>query len=45
MYSRWFGLIEFKTELTGPEYLQRFVDQFIEFGIPYKLNTGDGHHT
>ena len=34
-----FGLIEFKTELTGPEYLQRFVDQIIEFGIPYKLNT------
>ena len=33
-----FGLTEFKEELTGPEYLQRFVDQVIELGIPYKLN-------
>ena len=32
-----FGLTEFKEELTGPEYLQRFVDQVIELKIPYKL--------
>ena len=34
-----FGLTEFKEELTGPEYLQRFVDQVKELGIPYKLNS------
>ena len=34
-----FGLTEFKEELTGPEYLQRFVEQVIELGIPYKLNS------
>ena len=33
-----FGLTEFKEELTGPEYLQRFVEQVIELKIPYKLN-------
>ena len=33
-----FGLTEFKEELTGPEYLQRFVNQVIELEIPYKLN-------
>ena len=33
-----FGLTEFKEELTGPEYLQRFVEQVKELGIPYKLN-------
>ena len=33
-----FGLTEFKEELTGPEYLQRFVDQVKELEIPYKLN-------
>ena len=33
-----FGLTEFKEELTGPEYLQRFVNQVKELGIPYKLN-------
>ena len=33
-----FGLTEFKEELTGPEYLQRFVNQVIELKIPYKLN-------
>ena len=33
-----FGLTEFKEELTGPEYLQRFVDQVKELNIPYKLN-------
>ncbi len=34
-----FGLTEFKEMLTGPEYLQRFVDQIDEEHIPYKLNT------
>lgn len=34
-----FGLTEFKEELTGPEYLQRFVDQIIALNIPYKLNS------
>lgn len=34
-----FGLTEFKEELTGPEYLQRFVDQVKEMGVPYKLNS------
>ena len=33
-----FGLTEFKEELTGPEYLSRFVEQVKELGIPYKLN-------
>ena len=33
-----FGLTEFKEELTGPEYLQRFVDQVKELKINYKLN-------
>ena len=33
-----FGLTEFKEELTGPEYLQRFVDQVEELGIKYRLN-------
>ena len=33
-----FGLTEFKEELTGPEYLQRFVEQVKELGIPYRLN-------
>ena len=33
-----FGLTEFKEELTGPEYLSRFVDQVKELKIPYKLN-------
>ena len=33
-----FGLTEFKEELTGPEYLQRFVDQVKELRINYKLN-------
>ena len=30
-----FGLTEFKEELTGPEYLQRFVDRVIDEKIPY----------
>ena len=34
-----FGLTEFKEELTGPEYLQRFVDVVKKMGIPYKLNS------
>ena len=34
-----FGLTEFKEELTGPEYLQRFVDVVKEKGISYKLNS------
>ncbi|HPS18876.1 MAG TPA: FAD-dependent oxidoreductase [Bacilli bacterium] len=34
-----FGLTEFKEELTGPEYLQRFVDQIHQMDIHYKLNT------
>ena len=34
-----FGLTEFKEELTGPEYLQRFVEQVKELKIPYKLNS------
>ena len=33
-----FGLTEFKEELTGTEYLQRFVDQVKELKINYKLN-------
>lgn len=33
-----FGLTEFKEELTGPEYLQRFVDDVKRLEIPYKLN-------
>ena len=33
-----FGLTEFREELTGPEYLQRFVDVVKELKIPYRLN-------
>ena len=33
-----FGLTEFKEELTGPEYLDRFVKQVKELNIPYLLN-------
>ena len=33
-----FGLTEFKEELTGPEYLQRFVDQVEDLHIDYRLN-------
>ena len=32
-----FGLHEFKEELTGPEFLSRFVDMVKERGIEYKL--------
>ncbi len=34
-----FGLHTFKEELTGPEYASRFIDQVMERGIAYKLNT------
>jgi NADPH-dependent 2,4-dienoyl-CoA reductase/sulfur reductase-like enzyme len=34
-----FGLQEFKEELTGPEYAQRFVDRTLEDGIPFLLDT------
>ena len=34
-----FGLHTFKEELTGPEYASRFIDQVVELGIEYKLNT------
>jgi thioredoxin reductase len=34
-----FGLKEFKEELTGPEYAQRFINEVKELEIPYKLNT------
>ena len=33
-----FGLTEFKEELTGPEYVTRFVDEVKALDIPYKLN-------
>ena len=34
-----FGLHEFEEELTGPEYVQRFINQVNELKIPYKLDT------
>ncbi len=34
-----FGLHEFKEELTGPEYVQRFINQAKELEIPAKLDT------
>lgn len=34
-----FGLHEFKEELTGPEYAERFIDQVKEINIEYKLDT------
>jgi thioredoxin reductase len=34
-----FGLKEFEEELTGPEYIQRFINQIKELEIPYMLNT------
>lgn len=34
-----FGLHTFKEALTGPEYAQRFIDQFNELGIEAMLNT------
>ncbi len=34
-----FGLHEFREELTGPEYAQRFIDILVEEKINYKLDT------
>ncbi len=34
-----FGLHEFEEELTGPEYVQRFINQAKSLNIPYKLDT------
>jgi len=34
-----FGLKEFKEELTGPEYIQRFINQVVDLKIPYILDT------
>ena len=34
-----FGLREFKEELTGPEYAQRFINEVKRLNISYKLNT------
>ncbi|MFX1311841.1 MAG: NAD(P)/FAD-dependent oxidoreductase [Promethearchaeota archaeon] len=34
-----FGLHEFEEELTGPEYVQRFINQAKKLEIPYKLDT------
>lgn len=34
-----FGLHEFKEELTGPEYAQKFIEQLKEQNIEYKLDT------
>jgi thioredoxin reductase len=34
-----FGLHEFEEELTGPEYVQRFINQAKELKIPHKLDT------
>ena len=34
-----FGLHEFKEQLAGPEYAQRFVDKFHELNIEYRVDT------
>ena len=34
-----FGLHYFKENLTGPEYISRFIKKVEEFNIPYKLET------
>lgn len=34
-----FGLHIFKEELTGPEYAERFINEFHKLGIEYKLDT------
>lgn len=34
-----FGLKEFEEELTGPEYIQRFINQVIDQKIPYLLDS------
>ncbi|MCD8209821.1 MAG: NAD(P)/FAD-dependent oxidoreductase [Coprobacillus sp.] len=34
-----FGLIEFKEELSGPEFLDRFITKIKQEGIEYRVNT------
>lgn len=34
-----FGLMNFREDLTGPEYAQRFIDKIEELDIEYKLQT------
>ncbi|MFX0009427.1 MAG: NAD(P)/FAD-dependent oxidoreductase [Candidatus Hermodarchaeota archaeon] len=34
-----FGLKEFEEELTGPEYIQRFINQVLDLKIPYLLDS------
>jgi NADPH-dependent 2,4-dienoyl-CoA reductase/sulfur reductase-like enzyme len=34
-----FGLKIFKTELTGPEYAERFIEELKDLNIEYRLNT------
>lgn len=34
-----FGLHTFKEELTGPEYAERYMNEAMEMGIPYRLNS------
>ncbi len=34
-----FGVEIFKENLTGPEYMQRFIDEVEKLGIPYMLNS------
>jgi len=34
-----FGLHIFKEELTGPEYAERFIDELLQMGIEYRLDT------
>lgn len=33
-----FGLTRFKETLSGPEYAKRFIDQVLEYQIPYMVN-------
>lgn len=34
-----FGLVRYEEKLTGPEYAQRFIDEFNAAGIPAMMNT------
>ena len=34
-----FGLIRFGEKLSGPEYVERFMDEFYALGIPALLQT------
>jgi len=34
-----FGLVVFNEELTGPEYAERFIDELMNLGIEYRLET------